>query len=108
MRSLLPVKRPGESEIAGPEPGRKSIFNLTVPFKVWRRRYFISFLIGKDLGEADQEDFLSPGERAMEIVIVFSVLLIMLMVVTGGLVFIVYLIKSFLGIDVFPFSHVFR
>lgn len=108
MRSLSPEKRRGEPETAGPEPGRKSIFNLTVPFKIWRGRYFISFLIGKDLGEADQEDFLSPGERAMETVIVFAVLLIMLMVVAGGLVFLVYLIKSFLGIDVFPFSHVFR
>jgi hypothetical protein len=108
VRTLPPIAFDKESVQGKTEPANKLIMNVTIPFKMLKERYFVSFLIGRQIRKEDKSSSSAPGSRLQDSVIAFFAVSILLLILVSGTVFILYLIKSLLGIDIFSNAHILK
>lgn len=108
MRTLPPIGFDKESVQGKIESVNKLIMNVTIPFKMLKERYFVSFNIGRRIREEEKVPSSGPSSRIQDSVIAFLAVSILLLILVSGTVFILYLIKSLLGIDIFSNAHIFK
>ncbi|MEE8540814.1 MAG: hypothetical protein V3S66_04045 [Desulfobacterales bacterium] len=107
MRTIFPVKNNAASESKTPPPVREVVFDFRIPFRLLRERFALKFTIHRISPPAVRGYALTPSMRRMNTVITYVIISFLFLVFISGLVFLVYLIKSVLVIDIFPQSHVF-
>ena len=106
MRAVLPADnsdRPAGQEAA---PADGGCFDLRLPLRLLKRRYWLRFCMAKDTPSGGPES-LPPARQVFRSITAQAVILTLLFIVLGETIFILYLIKSLFGIDVFPGFHLF-
>lgn len=103
------IIRHEDSEKAGGGVGLASGIFLVIKFPVLllRERFFFSVMVRRDLRVNSSGNHVSPGRwiRVLNNVIIVFIISIITLVFMSGVVFILYLFKNFLGLDLFPFEH---
>jgi len=106
MRTVQPAGLEKDSTPEKAKTENEFIFNLTIPLRLIKEKLFISLIIGRDLREFSRPSSVAPGYRALNLFIMYGLIVLICLAVLSGFVFLLYLIKSLLGVDVFPGSHV--
>ncbi|GEM_PF-2167919 len=100
MRTIPP--EPPEEPPGLSEPiKRELIFRVIIPFRLFGSAYFLGLLMGRELTGGSHLDSRGIGGRIAAVVI----LAVLLFVVISGVFFILYLIKSLLGVNLFSNAH---
>uniref|UniRef100_UPI002628FC95 hypothetical protein n=1 Tax=Desulfoluna sp. TaxID=2045199 RepID=UPI002628FC95 len=77
------------------------MMRLILPFRFFGRGYFIGVLMGRDRTDPPPHGIHSMGGR----IATMAILALLLFIVISGIFFILYLIKSLIGIDLFSNAH---
>ena len=100
MRTLPP-----EADAQPPTPDeparRELLFRMILPLRLFGEVYFLGLLMGRDLTHG------TPPEqgRTKGQITAAAILIVLLFVVISGSFFILYLIKSLMGLDLFSHAH---
>lgn len=65
----------------------------------------MSFVVGIDPKTKSGSDQAGPKMRALNRAIILIVLGLVIVICVAGVIFLIYLIKSLAGIDIFPYEH---
>ena len=84
-----------------------TIASVRVPFGLSIHRIIVNFRVYKEACDNKGGEELSTGIRAFITVVFWSVLLLTMMLSVMGLVFIIYMVKKYAGLDLFPGFHLF-
>jgi len=104
MRTVPPITGKTYPNFKRGKPAREFILNFTIPFTLFKKKYFIRLLAGRDLGREAVNS--ASGNRWLNTIITLLVVLVLLLTIMAGIFFLLYLAKTLLGIDIFPNSHV--
>ncbi|BCS95196.1 hypothetical protein DSLASN_08280 [Desulfoluna limicola] len=100
MRTI-PPKPPDDSPYPTETTRRELMFRFIIPFRLFGSAYFLGLLMGRELTEGSHLDSRGIGGRIAAI----AILAVLLFVVISGVFFILYLIKSLLGVNLFSNAH---
>lgn len=100
MRSIDPARQADEPPPA--EARDTPLVRLTLPFRVAGERFYVRLQVGSD-APPDAAD----GRRRRAFIAGGLTMLLVLLLLGGGLL-IAYLVKSLLGIDLDPQTHLFK
>ncbi len=96
----------------GPENNKqslpKTIFNVIIPFRLIKQRYFLSIIIGKDFIRIDKNASLTQAEKFLNIIMLSFFIFMIIFVILAGLFFLMYLVKCAMGLDFFKNAHLFE
>ena len=100
MRTLPPETPHQEPPHGGPTK-RELIFRWVIPLPFFGGIYFLGFLMGRELTNNSLTSLQSIGGRIASLAFLSLILIIFI----SGLFFILYLIKSLMGINLFSTFH---
>ena len=89
-----------------PAPADEVCFDLRLPFRLLKKRFWLSFCMAKDTPCGDPGS-LPSYRQVVRSITTRAVILTLLFILLGETIFILYLIKCLFGIDVFPGFHFF-
>ena len=106
MRAVLPADNSDRPTGQVPAPADEVCYDLRLPLRLLKKRYWLRFCMAKDT------PFGGPGSlpsarQVVRSITTRAVILTLLFILLGETIFILYLIKSLFGIDVFPGFHLF-
>ena len=106
MRAVKPVDHSDRPTGQEAPPADGVCFDLRLPLRLLKRRYWMRFCMAKDTPSGGPGS--PPSARqVVRSITAQAVILTLLFVLLGETIFILYLIKSLFGIDVFPGFHLF-
>lgn len=98
MRTIPP--EPDEQAPDAPVK-RELIFRMILPLRLFGDVYFLGLLMGRDLAPGTP-----PGDRSIRGRITAAAILVaLLLILISGSVFLLYLVKTLSGFDLFPNAH---
>ena len=106
MRAVKPVDNSDRPTSQVPSPADEVCFDLRLPLRLFNKRYWLSFCMAKEAPFAGSKS-LPSARQVIRSITARAVVLTLMLIVLGETIFILYLIKSLFGIDVFPGFHLF-
>lgn len=100
MRTIPPESPEGPPSLE--EAARQElVIRWILPFRLFGNPWFMGFLLGRELTGGARRDPRGIGGRIAAAIILALLLIVML----AGLFFILYLIKTLVGVDLFSNAH---
>jgi len=106
MRAVKPADNSDRPTRQVPAPADEVCFDLRLPLRLFKKRYWLSFCMAKDAPFGGPESLPSASQVILSIT-TRAVILTLMLILLGETIFLLYLIKSLFGIDVFPDFHLF-
>lgn len=100
MRTIPPKPPEEPPDLTNPVK-RELMVRFIIPFRLFGSAYFLGLLMGRELTGESHQDSRGIGGRIAAV----AILAVLLFVVISGVFFILYLIKSFLGVNLFSNAH---
>ena len=104
MRAVKPADNSDRPTRQVPAPADEVYFDLRLPLRLLKKRYWLSFCMAKD-APFSGPDSLPLARRVVRSITTRAVILTLMIIVLGETIFLLYLIKSLFGIDLFPGFH---
>ena len=100
MRTIPPDPHKQASTIDKPAK-QELMFRFIIPFRLFGSAYFIGLLLGREQSDGKRIDARGIGGR----IAAMAILAVLLFIVISGVFFVLYLIKSLLGFNLFSNAH---
>ena len=104
MRAVIPPDNSDRPTVEVPAPEEGVCFNLRLPLRLLKKRYWLRFCITRDTHFGGPGSLLSSRQVVLSIT-AQAVILTLLFILLAETIFLLYLIKSLFGIDVLPGFH---
>ena len=105
MRILAPGYEPDNESQRRNNGAAEWILNITIPFALIKERFFMRLVVGIDPKTENGSDGTGSRTRVFNRMIILMVFGIVVVTCVAGIIFLIYLIKSLAGIDIFPKEH---
>ncbi|MBW2706907.1 MAG: hypothetical protein JRD84_11450 [Deltaproteobacteria bacterium] len=107
MRAVIPAGISDRPTGQVPAPADGVCFHLRLPLRLLKKRYWLRFCMAKDT-QFDSPGSPAPSSRQVVLSITTqAVILTLLFILLVETIFLLYVIKSLFGIDVFSSFHLF-
>ena len=104
MRAVKPADNSDRPSRQVPAPADEVCFDLRLPLRLFKKRYWLSFCMAKDAPFGGPGSLPSARQVALSVT-TKAVIVTLLFIVLGETIFILYLVKCLFGIDFFPGFH---
>ena len=104
MRAVKPADNSDRPTRQVPAPADEVCFDLRLPLRLFKKRYWLSFCMAKDAPFGGPGSLPSARQVALSVT-TKAVIVTLLFIVLGETIFILYLVKCLFGIDFFPDFH---
>jgi nitrate reductase NapE component len=87
----------------------RKLLVLNIPFRLLREKFLFSLTVKRSIEMENGRPLFSPKRwiRGLNISIMIIIFDILIVVFLAGVGFISYILKCLLGLDIFPFDHLF-
>ena len=104
MRAVIAEDNSDRSTGQVPAPAEEVCFDLRLPLRLLKKRFWLSFCMAKDTPCGDPGS-LPSYRQVVRSITTRAVMLTLLFILLGETIFILYLVKCLFGIDFFPDFH---
>ena len=106
MRAVIPAEKSDRRTRQVPAPAEEVCFDLRLPLGLLKKRYWLRFCMAKDTHFGGPGSLPSARQVALSLT-TKAVIVTLMLILLGETIFLLYLIKSLFGIDVFQDFHLF-
>jgi len=105
MRILSPGDDPEDRSRNRRVAKTEWILDIAIPLALLKEKFLLRLIVGTDTSTETGSDPAGPGIRVLNRAILLMMFGFLAVTCAAGVIFLIYLIKSLAGIDIFPYEH---